>query len=1393
MANNFFPLMKILQLFKVPFGLVVLVMMSLPVSATTPLADRPVYNGNVSGNVALALSVEWPTGVTSSYKSITNYQENDTYLGYFDSEKCYAYQTDDASLALDLYSTGVDDDSALLGNNADDKHWSLVGSPSGTSNYQKNRLNNTTTSYSTSTARHIGWAAGSVPAGQYTYESDAFNIPASVDPNDVKLVFEVMPDDQLIEIQVNGVTKSYTLSNTPSWNNPATVTLPTGTFSTYVNQLKIVINNTGGPTGLRVDQINFGVESGTSYGEYFKPVALANNHSCQSVSNGRWSGNFLNWSLTQVIDPFRHALTGGNRDVDEANKTILVKAHASGDGGKLAADRVLSGASDVRGATPFDSWNYLKLRINGLDTSFYVTGSSSTNIDSPSSSNVIDGADMDSSPSSSKVYAFKGRVEVCVAGLLEDNCHSYPSGYYKPIGLIQENAEKLRFSALGYLNDSDNKRDGGVLRARMAAIGPSGNYPEWEESTGIFLTNPHAADALASGVDNSGVINYLNKFGYNAPGYKSRDPVSELYYTAGRYLRYKGNVAEYSALSSNPSTATTQKDGFPVITNWADPIRFSCESNFIIGIGDTNTHADANLPGSTVRTSNEPSMPSAVSNDYGSVTDTSSHYTDVLTSTNRVGDLEGISNLGGTKPSWCCNGNSYLLSGLAYDLHTRDFRPDLTGKQTVSTYWLDVMEAGFINKNQYWLATKYGGFTVPDGYDPYGTLSPLNQADWDANNDGDPDHYFRANNPANMEESLARAFDSILSEVDKVSTGFALSSPNVASGEKSYGATYKSGVWTGSIAGYNLSFDASGNPIETEAWNTNTTFESQVGGTGWDSQRKIITANCTDTGSSGMQNCSAVPFRHSSLNADNQSALNNIDIYTGVSQEVLNYLRGDKTNEGKYRTRTKILGDIVNSKIAPVGPPNAPYSDAFNPGYSAFKSTYASRTTTVYVGANDGMLHAFNGSTGLETFAYVPEALYKGPDNYPQKNGLAALAYNNYLHHFYVDASPSFFDVNFGTNDWHTVLFSGLGKGGKSYFAFDITNPDAITTEAAATTKLLWEFTHEDLGFTYGRPISVKVDGKWVVIFTSGYNNQDGKGYFFVVDPQTGALINKVTTGVGSTSNEAGLAHLTAFIANGQDFTADAVYAGDLLGNLWRLDLSGISTTGYSKTPTLIATLQSPNGSAQPITTSPVVEYDQSAKERIVFVGTGRLLDETDLPINQVHTIYAIKDGDQSAFYTSGTLPSGVSGFPITRSLLIDHTDEPDAIVQDANKPMGYYIDMASGFYIDRPMVSSAGTIAVLANQIIGDSCDVDSIFRGYVLNYATGRSLITNINTGITTQYIEGNGLANNIAIYQNPNTGKLTVNISHEDDSGGNTSVEIDNTSVLFKALNWRLVPIE
>jgi len=183
--------------------------------------------------------------------------------------------------------------------------------------------------------------------------------------------------------------------------------------------------------------------------------------------------------------------------------------------------------------------------------------------------------------------------------------------------LIQQYADQIRYSAFGYLNDPANndanvKRDGGVLRAQQKFVGPTQPVPgggpisnpasEWNASNGVMEPNPDAADAATTAaafsvtVANSGVMNYLNKFGQLSNIYKRFDPVGELYYTALRYYKKLGSVPEYVAGASGQNAWI---DGFPVITDWKDPIQYSCQKNFILGIGDVNTHADRNLPGAS--------------------------------------------------------------------------------------------------------------------------------------------------------------------------------------------------------------------------------------------------------------------------------------------------------------------------------------------------------------------------------------------------------------------------------------------------------------------------------------------------------------------------------------------------------------------------------------------------------------------------------------------------------------------------------------------------------------------------------------------------------------------------------------------------------------------------
>src|SRR5690606_18027772 len=113
---------------------------------------------------------------------------------------------------------------------------------------------------------------------------------------------------------------------------------------------------------------------------------------------------------------------------------------------------------------------------------------------------------------------------------------------------------------------------------------------EWDGTTGVLIQNPDPDDAGATTtaigdanyvIANSGVINYINKFGQvvTSQNHKNHDPVSELYYTAIRYLKSQGNVPEYTNLTGGGLTRYQFADGFPVITSWNDPIQYACQNN----------------------------------------------------------------------------------------------------------------------------------------------------------------------------------------------------------------------------------------------------------------------------------------------------------------------------------------------------------------------------------------------------------------------------------------------------------------------------------------------------------------------------------------------------------------------------------------------------------------------------------------------------------------------------------------------------------------------------------------------------------------------------------------------------------------------------------------------
>jgi type IV pilus assembly protein PilY1 len=1107
--------------------------------------------------------------------------------------------------------------------------------------------------------------------------------------------------------------------------------------------------------------------SETEADRHFYPAGAATNRTCTGSQNTKWSGNFLNWATMQTIDPFRWALTGGYRVRDTTTETYIEKAWASGQGGTgNFPNRSLGTAALVQENTPFDAWATMAMRIQGLGNKmrFTVTGGVDNAPTAYNPAVAVDGA---------TVYEVSVRVKVCdsdvaAAGPLESNCTAYPNGSYKPTGLLQQYAERIRYSAFGYLNDSNLQRDGAVLRARQKFVGPTITVPtlpatanaarEWDPETGILNINPDATDAsdtatlFGTPVTNSGVINYLNKFGQITPGsYKTYDPVGELYYAAIRYFKNLGNVPEWSAKSGDNNVNRTWVDGFPVITTWDDPLQYSCQKNFVLGIGDVNAHADKNVPGNTGAAS-EPAKPASVTADT---------TVDAVLATNKIGELHGLGTTAGTTYPWggCCNNNSALMAGIAYDANTKDIRPDnpavpkTKNKQTVQTYWLDILEyQTYKANNQFYLATKYGGFKAPDNFDPYTRATDIPKEWWSTTGEmvgaqDRPDTYFTAARPDQMVAGLTRAFANIAAQLQAFTTSFSTALPQVAlAGVGSFSSKYDSGTWTGEIVANTTTFDPNtGAPSQVAVWSFSGKLAAQIAGTGWDTNRNIITWNpSTSTG---------VPFRSGSISGTQLASLNTVYRDGDDSADYLNYLRGDPTHEVNstvagsakiYRTRSGPVGDIVGSRARPVGPPSAPFSVATNPGYATFKTTWKDRAPMLYVGTNAGVMHAIKASVkesdadrGREVFAYVPSPIFQGANGNPGQTGLQHRGDPDFTHKNLVDGPIGVFDIDLGRTqggggaaNWRSVLVGALGKGGKAYYAIDVTDPSAFTNEAAAATKVMWEFTDPDLGFTYGEPAAVKTKKYgWVLIFGSGHNNSSGIGYFFIVNPRTGTLLEKISTGEGTPGSPAGLSQVQAFLPDRTDFTAESVYAGDLLGNLWRLDLT--PAAGAYAAPTKIAVLTDATGATVPVTSRPLVVIQPKTNRRYVTVGSGKLLANSDVGNTQPQGFYAIIDGTGTVFNTAATLPEGMS-FPIRNAgpsnRLLKLTNLTQPIVLDLASQIGWWVDLGtatggSGWRVITDSTAFLGTVAFAAMVPSGDVCSPSGLNRVFAIDVGSGQS----------------------------------------------------------------------
>ena len=1125
------------------------------------------------------------------------------------------------------------------------------------------------------------------------------------------------------------------------------------------------------------------VDSNGTNGSYFKWAGAPNaNGSC---GGSGFNGNFMNWATSSAIDILRYGLTGGNRVKDELNSTIVERAWLPESFYKSASYFSEKWVSKVEAATVVDQALNGKVGNDGLwiyncrnrvyfasaqDTKAASTcdapfGTSATDAKHPyllggnagqtfyEVRNIV----CDSFSATNRIMTYDPDTKKW-SGL----CYRYPNGNYKPVGQFQVNADNLRVSVFGYLQDNARTRYGGVMRAPLKYLGPKkydDNFnletaanagTEWDATTGVFNDNPQSSDSAygAQGFPKSGAIMYINKFGTLDPaaigGYKELDPVSELYYEAIRYLQGKQPTPEAIAgVNSSISTKTLQEN-FPVYKTWTDPFAgFSdttdtgkgCLRNSILTIADVFTHSDRSVPGNANTSNNDfdpraetspaldvPFWTSVVGSFESKTTSSATAtYTDSQGRTRTAGNLPANTLypalIDAATMDTGATGGSYYMAGLAYWANTQSFRTDLP-KGRIKTYSIDVNEnrasdnVDFRRTRQLYLGAKYGGFDDSAAGNTGNPYASGTNVLWQGT-DGDAKNYFLVSDAAKFLDSLSDVFARVVEESGSIAGG-AISTQRLAVGQTAavYQARFNpvANFWSGRLFKFPLALNTAGTSLvlsETPTWEAGQVLTaSALADSG--AARNIVIGAPVGKQASVL----ATAFKWADLAAEHKASLNTMPYVTPTASDTLgsdrlDYLRGDRTKEikpatplGPFRTRDVILGDIVNSGLVYMGKPAGNVNGA---DYLTFFNANKSRKPVIFANANDGMLHAVYDIDGKEAFAYIPGFV---------AGKLNLIPSQDYSHISINDATPAVGEA-YVRDQWRSVLVSGVGGGGQGIFALDVTNPETFTKD-----NVLWEFTERDhaaIGNVIGSPQIVKIRTadagttaayKWYAVVASGVNSYAADGYasatgnpsIFILDLSNKPVNNsgiawtegtnfwRIELPQSSTAIATGLVGFSVTINSLSD-TLENVFAGDLQGNVWKLNftLKGMSsltanaTTNLTKfnakagtaTPFFVA--KDGTGALQPITGEPVV-LNAFFDSKLVSFGTGKYLEisDTRVPATETASFYTLLDNTKAisgrsllqagSVNTAGvvTVPKFAYGLPTT--------DAPAL-------KMGWYID----------------------------------------------------------------------------------------------------------------------
>jgi len=640
-------------------------------------------------------------------------------------------------------------------------------------------------------------------------------------------------------------------------------------------------------------------------------------------------------------------------------------------------------------------------------------------------------------------------------------------------------------------------------------------------------------------------------------------------------------------------------------------------------------------------------------------------------------------------------------------------------------------------------------------------------------------------------------------------TNVSLGPMTMTDSSDAYQAGFNSSTWSGILREFSVNKNADGSAnISTQfQWDAGKILNNMS-----PNQRKITTYNAATK--------TTTAFEFNSLPVEAQTIFN-LSPSTGVKDDLgiqrINYLYGDRTLEQlgntnqtlQFRVRDSILGDIVNSVPIYVG---GAKKNIVGPNYQAFFEQFKNRPGTIYVSANDGMLHAFSANTGFELFAYIFS---------PLLTKLPNLTASSYQHDSYMDGNIHVSEAQVSSS-WRTVLTAGMGSGAKGIFALDVTSPN----EFMKGRGVLFEFTDKDdadIGYITSTPLIAKIsigknsDGsanyQYFVIVPSGYNasNASGDNFLFLLslnkDPNSPWRVNNnyyklKTSGNNSLPNALSTPGL---VLNAQG-AAIYAYAGDLQGHVWRFDFSKENVPS-SQTPITVFTAADAENQPQPITTQPAISFAPGGGYLVSF-GTGKYIEHADtIPANfKSNTFYTIRDtlADEKNNHIINDRSE------LARRILVDDSTGFEVAGADFTYGNGQQSATKKGWYVDflhadltgersisKPVIAYGN---VVFNTLIPNTatCNNSGTSKSYMFDLLTGKTANPKTITGITSQIgVLGSpfivltraelgerdsiGQRNNIQYYSILNFGSGEVGTPSVISESGKTSVKAGR-------LSWR-----